>query len=210
MKFAKSSYFKFFILSILFILFIFFLAKSYSDTMFKNISNNFLRLHIVANSDSTEDQILKYEIRDAILNYISPYIKNASSKHDAIQILNNNMDELYNLSSNILNEHGLNYPVNISIGNFNFPTKDYSSFILPEGNYDALKIELGNAIGQNWWCVMFPSLCIVDTSNFNIDNSSMDILKNTLDSEEFSIISKDNTSPEIKIKFKLIELFENL
>ena len=210
MKFAKSSYFKFFILSILFILFIFFLAKSYSDTMFKNISNNFLRLHIVANSDSTEDQILKYEIRDAILNYISPYIKNANSKHDAIQILNNNMDELYNLSSNILNEHGLNYPVNIKIGNFNFPTKDYSSFILPEGNYDALKIELGNAVGQNWWCVMFPSLCIVDTSNFNIDNSSMDILKNTLDPEEFSIISKDNTSPEIKIKFKLIELFENL
>ena len=210
MKFAKSSYFKFFILSILFIFFIFLLAKSYSDTMFKNISNNFLRLHIVANSDSTEDQVLKYEIRDAILNYISPYMKNASSKQDAIKILKNNMKQMYKLSSDILTEHGVNYPVRINIGNFNFPTKDYSSFILPEGNYDALKIELGNANGQNWWCVMFPSLCIVDASSFGINDSSMDILQNTLDSEEFSIVRKDNTSPDIKIKFKLIELFENL
>ena len=210
MKFAKSSYFKFFILSILFIFFIFLLAKSYSDTMFKNISNNFLRLHIVANSDSTEDQVLKYEIRDAILNYISPYMKNASSKQDAIKILKNNMKQMYKLSSDILTEHGVNYPVRINIGNFNFPTKDYSSFILPEGNYDALKIELGNANGQNWWCVMFPSLCIVDASSFGINDSSMDILQNTLDSEEFSIVRKDNTSPDKKIKFKLIELFENL
>ena len=210
MKFAKSSYFKFLILSILFLFFIFFLAKSYSDTMFKNISNNFLRLHIIANSDSTEDQILKYEIRDAILNYISPYIKNANSKQDAIKILNNNMEQMYKLSNDILTKHGLNYAIKISIGNFNFPTKDYSSFILPEGNYDALRIELGNANGQNWWCVMFPSLCIVDASSFGINNSSMDILQNTLDSEEFSIISKDKTSLDIKIKFKLIELFENL
>lgn len=210
MKIFKSSFFKFILVSVLFICFLIILIKNYSDHVFGSISNNFFRLHIVANSDSTEDQVIKYEIRDSILNYISPELKNSKSKDEALRIIQSNIPAFYDLSNNILSKHNVNYSVNISVGNYNFPTKDYSNFVLPEGNYDALKIELGNASGQNWWCVMFPSICIIDNSTFSTQDSTNDILENSLDSEELSIISKDTDSPDIKIKFKLIELFENL
>lgn len=210
MKIIKSSFFKFILISVLFICFLIILIKNYSDHVFGNISNNFFRLHIVANSDSTEDQVIKYEIRDSILNYISPELKNSKSKDEALKIIQSNIPAFYDLSNNILSKHNMNYSVNISVGNYNFPTKDYSNFILPEGNYDALKIELGNASGQNWWCVMFPSICIIDNSTFSTQDSTSNILENSLDSEELSIISKNTDSPDIKIKFKLIELFENL
>lgn len=210
MKIFKSSFFKFVLVSILFICFLIILIKNYSDHVFGNISNNFFRLHIVANSDSTEDQVIKYEIRDSILNYISPELKNSKSKDEALRIIQSNIPVFYDLSNKILSKHNADYSVNISVGNYNFPTKDYSSFILPEGNYDALKIELGNASGQNWWCVMFPSICIIDNSTFSTHDSASSILEDTLDSEGLSIISKDTDSPDIKIKFKLIELFENL
>ena len=93
---------------------------------------------------------------------------------------------------------------------FYFTTKEYSEIILPEGYYDALKIELGESKGQNWWCVMFPSLCIIDSNNLNFSKSSEQLLQENLSEEELSIISNNNTTPDIKIKFKLIELFENL
>ncbi len=209
------SKFQNFVLKLLFIffliiIFIFISAKSYSQNMFKSISNNFLRLHVVANSDSTEDQILKYKIRDAVIDYMKPYFSNINTKNDALNILNLQKNNINDLATKIATENGYNYPVNVSIGNFYFPTKEYSEIILPEGYYDALKIELGNAKGQNWWCVMFPSLCIIDSNNISFSESSEQLLQENLSEEELSIISNTSTTPDIKIKFKLIELFENL
>ena len=206
----QNFFLKLLFIFFLIIIFIFISAKSYSQNMFKNISNNFLRLHVVANSDSTEDQILKYKIRDAVIDYMKPYFSNVNTKNDALNILNSQKNNINDLATKITTENGYNYPVNVSIGNFYFPTKEYSEIILPEGYYDALKIELGNAKGQNWWCVMFPSLCIIDSNNLSFSESSEQLLQENLSEEELSIISNTNTTPDIKIKFKLIELFENL
>ena len=206
----QNFFLKLLFIFFLIIIFIFISAKSYSQNMFKNISNNFLRLHVVANSDSTEDQILKYKIRDAVIDYMKPYFSNINTKNDALNILNSQKNNINDLATKIATENGYNYPVNVSIGNFYFPTKEYSEIILPEGYYDALKIELGNAKGQNWWCVMFPSLCIIDSNNLSFSESSEQLLQENLSEEELSIISNNNTTPNIKIKFKLIELFENL
>ena len=199
-----------FLLLILFVTFIFILAKSYSDAVFNSISDNFVRLHIVANSDSTEDQILKYEIRDAVINYLSPFLENARDKNDAQNIISAHIDDISCISNQIIVSKNLSYPINVSVGKFKFPTRDYSEFVLPEGNYDALKIDIGEAHGQNWWCVMFPSICIPDSNNIFTKNNSTDLLADTLDSEEFSIITKNSSSTEVKIKFKIIEIFENL
>ena len=206
----QNFFLKLLFIFFLIIIFIFISAKSYSQNMFKNISNNFLRLHVVANSDSTEDQILKYKIRDAVIDYMKPYFTNINTKNDALDILNLQKNNIGNLATKIATENGYTYPVNVSIGNFYFPTKEYSEIILPEGYYDALKIELGNAKGQNWWCVMFPSLCIIDSNNLSFSESSEQLLQENLSEEELSIISNTNATPDIKIKFKLIELFENL
>lgn len=198
-----------FIFFIIFI-FIFVSAKSYSKTMFKNISNNFLRLHIIANSDSTDDQILKYKIRDSVIEYMSSYFDDVKTKDEALKILNDHIDEIYNIAFEIASSNGYSYPITVSVGNFYFPTREYDEITLPEGCYDALKIELGESKGQNWWCVMFPSICLIDNSNQNFSNDSEKLLQQNLDSEEYSIICNENKSVELKIKFKLIELFENI
>ena len=206
----KFPLFKIVILLFLLIIFIFLSAKTYSEKMFKNISDNFLRLHVIANSDSTEDQILKYKIRDAVIEYFSSHFGNINTKDEAISVLSKHITEIYEITLNVQKENGFNYPIKVSINKSYFPTKDYSNIILPEGYYDALKIEIGNADGQNWWCVMFPSLCIIDNSSSKFSNSSESVLQNNLSNEEYSIISTNKSSSCIKIKFKLIELFENI
>lgn len=206
----KKSFSYVFLISFLFVFFIFIQAKSYSDAVFNNISDNFIRLHIVANSDSTEDQMLKYEIRDAVINYLSPLLENAHNKKEAQDIISSHLNELSVISNQIITSKNLNYPINISLGNYKFPTRDYSEFVLPEGNYDALKIDIGNASGQNWWCVMFPSICIPCSDEIFSKENTTNLLQESLDSEEYSIITKNSSSTEIKVKFKLIEIFENL
>ena len=97
--------------------------------------------------------------------------------------------------------------INISIGNFPFPTKSYGDISLPAGYYDALKVEIGEAKGKNWWCVMFPSLCFVDVSNGIVPEESKEELQSTLLDEEYKLISSQDS--EYKFKFKIVELFEN-
>ncbi|MBR2703858.1 MAG: stage II sporulation protein R [Clostridia bacterium] len=210
MKTRNTVLLVFLLLSILFIFFVYSLAKSYSDYVFNNLSHSFVRFHVVANSNSTEDQIIKYKVRDEIMNYASSLLINANSQAEALKILSDHLDELSAIAESLITSENLNYSVRVSIGKSYFPTKDYNSFILPEGNYDALKVELGDAQGQNWWCVMFPSICIPQYDDINISDNSVSLLENTLDTEELSIISKNSNSANVKIKFKLIELFENI
>lgn len=201
----KNFFLKLSLIFLLITIFIFISARSYSKNMFKNISNNFLRLHVVANSDSTEDQILKYKIRDAVIDYMKPYFSNINTKKDALEILNSQKNNITNLAKKIATDNGYTYPVTVFIGNFYFPTKEYSEIILPEGYYDALKIELGDAKGQNWWCVMFPSLCFIDISSGIVNDEAKENLEENLDNESYNLIS--NTSTETTFKFKLVEFF---
>lgn len=205
----KKIFYKFIFTIFLLFLFIFVSAKSYSNAMSKSISNKFLRLHVVANSDSTEDQMLKYQIRDAVLEYMEPTLKNAKSKEEALELLNNSKENIEKIAKKITFDNNFDYDITVSIGNFYFPTKEYSNFILPNGFYDALQIKIGKATGQNWWCVMFPSLCITDQS-CNFTNSSEEFLQENLSNEEFKVLYNNPENQQLKIKFKLIELFENM
>lgn len=193
-----------FILLILLIAFLFITISSYANTVSENISNNFFRLHILANSDSYEDQELKLKIRDNILDYMSSISFSNLSKQESIELTYKNLDNLKLIAENTIKESGFSYPVSLEIGNFYFPTKKYGNISLPAGYYDGLKINIGNANGQNWWCSLFPPLCFVDVSSGIIDENSEKNLKDNLSDEEFSIIT-DN-SEIVKFKFKFIEL----
>lgn len=195
------------IIFILFILYIFFSLFSYSNAVTDDIQNSVFRLHIIANSNSEEDQNLKYKIRDALIEYMNSISSDASCKNEAIKIAKENKSEFYNIAKKIVIDNGFNYKVNIEIGNFSFPTKTYGDISLPSGFYDALKVEIGEATGQNWWCVMFPSLCFVDVSNGYVPEESKKDLQINMKEEEYNLISSD--SLEFKLKFKLVELFEN-
>ena len=181
-------------------------AISYAKSVSEDLENSVFRLHVIANSDSKEDQNLKYIVRDKLLQYMNSYLSNTSTKEDAIKIANKHLDEFKQVAINTIKEQGYSYNVNVKVGNFEFPTKTYGDISLPAGFYDALRVEIGEAKGQNWWCVMFPPLCFVDVTSGVVPEESKKELQNNLSEEEFALIS-DNQSSNIQFKFKLLEFF---
>ena len=132
-----------------------------------------------------------------------------SSKEEVIKLAYEHQNDFISVAEKVIKENGFDYNVKIEIGNFEFPTKYYGDISLPAGFYDALKIEIGEAKGQNWWCVMFPPLCFVDVTSGVVPDESKQIMQNNLSDEEYSLIS-DNESSDIKFKFSLIEFFKNI
>ena len=197
---------RFIIIISLLILFIIISAISYASTVSENIADSVFRLHVIANSDSEEDQQLKLKVRDALLSYMNTLSSNCNTKEEAIQIATQHQNEFQTIAENVIVENGYNYPVQIKINNFYFPTKSYGDISLPAGYYDALRVEIGNAKGKNWWCVMFPSLCFIDISSGIVDSEGKEKLENNLDSESYELISESKTSTEFKLKFKLLEV----
>lgn len=183
-------------------------AISYVEAVSTDISDSVFRLHVIANSDSNEDQSLKYKVRDNLLKYMDNICSNCSSKQEAINLVTEHQEEFKQIALDTIKEEGYSYNVKINIGNFEFPTKQYGDISLPAGYYDALRVEIGEAKGRNWWCVMFPSLCFIDVSSGIVPEESKEELQNVLSDEEYSIIS-DNSDNGIKLKFKLIEFFAN-
>lgn len=196
------------ILSFLLFLYTTVCAFSYAQAVSNDISDSVFRLHVIANSDSDDDQNLKYQVRDALLNYMNDICSNCSSKDEAIKIVTEHQEEFKQVALSTIKDKGYNYPLEIKIGNFEFPTKQYGDITLPAGLYDALRVEIGEAEGRNWWCVMFPSLCFVDVSSGIVPDDSKEELQDVLSEEEYSIIS-NNSDNEIRFKFKLIEFFAN-
>ena len=207
-KIISNSKFKRFILvSALLILYVCISAVSYTHAVTTDIADSVFRLHVIANSDSAEDQNLKYIVRDKVIEYMSSISQNASSKEDVIEIAKANLDKIQAIASQTIRENGYTYSVNVEVGNFSFPSKRYGDITLPPGYYDALRIKIGEAEGQNWWCVMFPPLCFVDVTSGVVPDESKEIMKQNLSKEEFDLISKN--SNEVKVKFKIVEVLQN-
>lgn len=197
-----------FIILLLLSVFILISAISYVDAVSNNISEGVFRLHVIANSDSKEDQELKLKVRDELLSYMNIISKDSKNKQEAMQVANDHKEEFIKIAEKVIKENGYNYKVNIQIGKADFPTKYYGDITLPAGTYDALKVQIGDAKGQNWWCVMFPPLCFVDVSTGIVPDNSKQELKQSLNDEEYDLISKTDDN-EISFKFKIIELFQN-
>ena len=206
---SKNAYLKqIIILTFLLLLFTFVSAHSYVIAVSNNLSDAVFRLHVIANSDSVEDQALKLKVRDSLINYMNSIGSNCSTKEEAINLAIAHQEDFKNIAEKTILENGYDYEVKININNFYFPTKNYGDISLPAGNYDALRVEIGKAEGQNWWCVMFPSLCFIDLNNGIVDNEAKENLKENLEEESYNVIS-DKSDKEIKFKFKLIEFFAN-
>lgn len=194
------------LLGFLLFIYVFICAQSYVSAVSNNLSEAVFRLHVLANSDSKEDQELKLKVRDSLLNYMNDICSNCSTKAEAISLANQHKDNFQQIAEQTIKENGYNYSVKININNFYFPTKNYGDISLPAGFYDALRVEIGEAKGKNWWCVMFPSLCFIDISSGVVDNEAKENLEKNLEKESYNVISAEN-SPDIKFKFKLIEFF---
>lgn len=145
MKFYQKKLFKFFIILFLFFIYLFITAKSYANTVSTNLTDNIFRLHIIANSDSTQDQDLKLKVRDSIIEYVEKITSDCTNKDSVISVITEHKNDLYTIANQVVKNNGYEYSINIEIGNFYFPTKYYGNISLPNGFYDALKIEIGEA-----------------------------------------------------------------
>lgn len=126
--------------------------------------NDYLRIHVRANSNSAEDQKVKYEVKDEIVNFITPYIKECVDKESAMKVMGELTDEISEVADRALKEHGYNYGARASVRAEQFPTRVYDDLTLEEGVYDALIVELGTGEGDNWWCCIYPPLCFTSAS----------------------------------------------
>ena len=207
LNFIKNSKLKNAILLIfLLCIYVFICANSYVSAVSKNLSDAVFRLHVIANSNSDEDQKLKLLVRDALLDYMNIISSDCSTKEEAISLAIEHQNEFQDIAEQTILNNGYNYSVKININNFYFPTKNYGDISLPAGFYDALRVEIGEAKGKNWWCVMFPSLCFIDVSSGIVNDEAKENLEENLEEESYDIIS-DNDNSEIKFKFKIIEFF---
>ena len=202
----KSTLKSFILLSILLFIYIFISAQSYVTAVSTNLSEAVFRLHVIANSDSTEDQSLKLKVRDSLIEYMNTICKDCSTKREAISIAQMHKSNFQKIAEQTIKDYDYDYSVKINIDNFYFPTKNYGDISLPAGLYDALKVEIGEAKGQNWWCVMFPSLCFIDITSGVVNDEAKENLEENLEQESFALIS-DTKKANIKFKFKLIEFF---
>ncbi|MDU1321405.1 MAG: stage II sporulation protein R [Clostridium botulinum] len=202
-----------FMLSIIVIFFIGFncLNLIYGSTSSeqKNISNKIIRFHVLANSDSIEDQSLKLKVKDEIIKYMMPKLDESNSIDESRKILKENDKEIKKIAENIINKNGYKYSVNTYLGQEQFPIKTYGNITLPQGQYEAYKIVIGNGQGQNWWCVMFPPLCFVDVTKGEVSTKETEQkMKKVLKEEELKSINNSKNSYEIK--FKVVEEINKL
>jgi len=167
-----------------------------------NWSKKLVRFHVIANSDSSEDQELKLKVRDAVLVDLVPFLEGVKTKEQSEKVIRNNLENIRKLAEKIVKEEGKEYKVRVEYGVFSFSTRYYGALTVPAGNYTALKIVLGEGKGKNWWCVVFPPLCIVDAKHgFTDEKTAEEIMKYILE-EDKGKLDKN------KIKFKVAELFE--
>ena len=167
------------------------------------IYEDVLRLHVIANSDSEEDQALKLAVRDKIILMSAELGKGAASIEDAEAIISANLTDIRECAQREVYEKGYNYPVEVQLVREEYPTKTYASLCFPSGEYLSLQVLIGEAAGQNWWCVLFPPLCIDAASSTNDDA----FISVGLTPDQYKIITNTD-EPVYQARFKLLEVIE--
>lgn len=186
-------------------------TKSYADNIQKEIAGQVVRFHVLANSDSEFDQDLKIKVKDGILAKYAVGLNSSGSIEETKAYIKENLDGIEETAKEIIVDSGYSYAVTVSLSNDKFPTKQYGDVLLPAGYYDALRIEIGEAEGKNWWCVMFPPLCFVDVTKNEAPEEMKAELRKNLTEEEYKLItSASDGQVEVKVKFKIVELWQEL
>ena len=169
------------------------------------LADKVIRLHVLANSDSQADQALKLKVRDRILAEAEDYFVPGASLEETEEILRQHLYDLAAAGAEVVGEEGYTYPVTASLEHdYWFPTKTYTDFALPSGEYTALRIEIGAGGGQNWWCVVFPPLCLGSVTE-SVETTA---LSGGFSEQEVSLITGEDEG--YVVKFKAIELLEDL
>ncbi len=178
------------------------------------IYDSVVRLHVLANSDSEEDQAMKLLVRDDIIALTQSLLADCTTRAEALDVIESNLDLFRDTAMETLKNNGSDHIVTVSLGEEYYPTRQYESSAFPSGEYISLQIKIGKAKGQNWWCVLFPPICLsaasTKTSESNLEDA---FIAAGLTPEQYRIITE--TDPEenggkYKIRFKILEIFQDI
>ena len=173
------------------------------------IYDTVVRLHVVANSDSEEDQALKLKVRDAIISVTGEAVKDCRSQSEAIAAIGAVMDDIESAARGVIEREGYDYDVVVEIGEEYYPTRTYESCAFPEGEYVSLRVLIGDAVGQNWWCCLFPPLCLSAATPEDEQDNEEAFISVGLSSEQYKVITETDT-PKYRARFKILEVFSKL
>jgi len=167
------------------------------------LADKVVRLHVLANSDSEEDQALKLQVRDGVLTRAEQLLNGIGERRTAETVLTENLSDLQRAAVEIVGENGYAYPVSVELADTEFPTKEYDGFTLPAGEYLALRVIIGEGKGRNWWCVVFPPVCT--TAGVDLPVTALAV---GFDEEQVRLVTEENEGYVLKLK--TVELWERL
>ena len=174
----------------------------------EQIPNEVFRLHVLANSDSEEDQALKLKVRDRLLDETGELFSECTTKEEAMSTAKANLAYLEQVAQDEIYKQGYTYGVTVEVENIFFNNRQYDDITMPAGNYDALRVLIGEGAGQNWWCVMFPSLCFVDESKSDVNSDNLKQEIENIKPKEINNLNNEND--DIKFKSKMVDVVKNL
>ena len=171
----------------------------------EEIYDSVVRLHVLANSNSEEDQALKLEVRDAVLERSATILDGCESRGEAIVRIEENIGELTDAAARRIGELGYEYGVRVELGEETYPTRNYESCCFPAGEYLSLRVLIGDAEGQNWWCVLFPPMCLsAATARADAEDAFVAV---GLSGEQYKIITETDNA-KYEVRFKILEALE--
>jgi len=166
------------------------------------VYDSVVRLHVIANSDSDADQALKLKVRDAVLGSMSGILEGCNDRDEALLRLSDALPEIEKAAEETVRAEGYDYPVSVCLGEEKYPRKSYEDVCFPAGEYQSLQVKIGGSEGKNWWCVLFPEMCLSGATR-----AEEAFIQVGLNSEQYKIITETD-EPKYKVRFKILETIE--
>ena len=180
--------------------------NEYEPPYCDSLEDTILRFHVRANSNSKADISLKYKVRDDVLMAIGGILDGDKTKDEVMSYLRNNLDFIKNIALNSIRMAGYDYDVKVYISKDYFPIRQYGEMVLPAGYYEALRIDIGEAEGENFWCILYPMMCYPLESGAVVSNEDKEELKSVLSEEDYKkLFIEHDEKKDVRVKFKFVE-----
>ncbi len=173
------------------------------------IYDTVVRLHVLANSDSESDQALKLKVRDAVIEVVSPVVEECKTQAEAIAAIEPIIPDIRSAAEKTVSDEGYDYSVEVTLSEEYYPTRTYETCAFPEGKYTSLRVMIGESEGQNWWCCLFPPLCLSAATPDDEDSNEDAFISVGLTSEQYKLIT-ESEKPKYRIRFKILEVISSL
>ena len=168
------------------------------------IYDTVVRLHVIANSDSESDQALKLLVRDEVIAVVSPAVEDCKTQAEAIAAIEEISNEINAAAREVVEREGYDYDVSVELGKEHYPTKTFESGAFPEGEYISLRVNIGEGEGQNWWCCLFPPLCLSAATDDGGKSNEDAFISVGLNADQYKIVT-ETKNPKYKVRFKILE-----